>query len=200
MSGCSDFRRAAMTHKRQKAHAAQAWPSAGRALRRAIQSRLSVTPLRHRSFRTSSAMTRSGAASCMPTAQGAAARARARASRDARLRLEQPRYPTHRSRPGRMLCRRRRVARPRGISRRRLLTSPRGLRCPFPPADSTKSSLAYMYWRETGDLSVWRGIAQDAIIMNVDDLLCVGAVDHPVRRRFALSPAVPQSRGGTRTA
>lgn len=40
----------------------------------------------------------------------------------------------------------------------------------------TKSSLAYVYWKETGDLSVWRGIAQDAIIMNVDDLLCVGAV------------------------
>lgn len=39
----------------------------------------------------------------------------------------------------------------------------------------TKSSLAYMYWRETGDLSVWRGIAQDAIVMNIDDLLCVGA-------------------------
>jgi|TARA_B110000444_G_C18846568_1_gene602418 phosphoribosylformylglycinamidine cyclo-ligase len=39
----------------------------------------------------------------------------------------------------------------------------------------TKSSLAYMYWRETGDLSVWKGIAQDAVIMNVDDLLCVGA-------------------------
>ncbi len=39
----------------------------------------------------------------------------------------------------------------------------------------TKSSLAYIYWRETGDLSVWKGIAQDAIIMNVDDLLCVGA-------------------------
>ena len=39
----------------------------------------------------------------------------------------------------------------------------------------TKSSLAYMYWRETGDISVWRGIAQDAVIMNVDDLLCVGA-------------------------
>jgi phosphoribosylformylglycinamidine cyclo-ligase len=42
----------------------------------------------------------------------------------------------------------------------------------------TKSSLAYMYWKETGDLSVWRGIAQDAIIMNVDDLLCVGATDN----------------------
>jgi phosphoribosylformylglycinamidine cyclo-ligase len=42
----------------------------------------------------------------------------------------------------------------------------------------TKSSLAYMYWKETDDLSVWKGIAQDALIMNVDDLLCVGAVDH----------------------
>lgn len=41
----------------------------------------------------------------------------------------------------------------------------------------TKSSLAYMYWKETGDVSVWKGIAQDAIIMNVDDLLCVGATD-----------------------
>lgn len=42
----------------------------------------------------------------------------------------------------------------------------------------TKSSLAYMYWKETGDLSVWRGIAQDAIVMNLDDLLCVGATDN----------------------
>lgn len=42
----------------------------------------------------------------------------------------------------------------------------------------TKSSLAYMYWKKTGDLSVWKGIAQDALIMNVDDLLCVGAVDN----------------------
>lgn len=42
----------------------------------------------------------------------------------------------------------------------------------------TKSSLAYMYWRETGDLSVWAGIAQDAIVMNIDDLLCVGATDN----------------------
>ncbi|WP_462253039.1 AIR synthase related protein [Ekhidna sp.] len=42
----------------------------------------------------------------------------------------------------------------------------------------TKSSLAYLYWKETGDLSVWKGIAQDAIIMNVDDLLCVGSVDN----------------------
>ena len=42
----------------------------------------------------------------------------------------------------------------------------------------TKSSLAYMYWKETGDLSVWKGIAQDALIMNIDDLLCVGAADN----------------------
>lgn len=41
----------------------------------------------------------------------------------------------------------------------------------------TKSALAYMYWKETGDLSVWKGIAQDALIMNIDDLLCVGATD-----------------------
>ncbi len=42
----------------------------------------------------------------------------------------------------------------------------------------TKSSLAYVYWRETGDISVWKGIAQDALIMNIDDLLCVGATDN----------------------
>lgn len=42
----------------------------------------------------------------------------------------------------------------------------------------TKSSLAYIYWKETGDLSVWKGIAQDALIMNIDDLLCVGATDN----------------------
>ena len=42
----------------------------------------------------------------------------------------------------------------------------------------TKSSLAYMYWKETGDLDVWKGIAQDALVMNTDDLLCVGAVDN----------------------
>lgn len=41
----------------------------------------------------------------------------------------------------------------------------------------TKSSLAYTYWKETGDISVWKGIAQDAIIMNIDDLICVGATD-----------------------
>jgi phosphoribosylformylglycinamidine cyclo-ligase len=42
----------------------------------------------------------------------------------------------------------------------------------------TKSSLAYLYWRETGDLSVWKGIAQDAVVMNLDDLICVGAIDN----------------------
>ena len=42
----------------------------------------------------------------------------------------------------------------------------------------TKSSLAYAYWKETGDLGVWKGIAQDALIMNIDDLLCVGATDN----------------------
>lgn len=42
----------------------------------------------------------------------------------------------------------------------------------------TKSSLAYIYWKETGDLTVWKGVAQDAIIMNIDDLLCVGATNH----------------------
>lgn len=44
----------------------------------------------------------------------------------------------------------------------------------------TKSSLAYAYWKETGDLSVWKGIAQDALIMNIDDLLCVGATTNPI--------------------
>ncbi len=44
----------------------------------------------------------------------------------------------------------------------------------------TKSSLAYMYWKETGDLSVWKGIAQDALVMNIDDLLCVGATESPI--------------------
>ena len=42
----------------------------------------------------------------------------------------------------------------------------------------TKSSLAYVYWKETSDMSVWAGIAQDAIVMNTDDLICVGAVDN----------------------
>ena len=42
----------------------------------------------------------------------------------------------------------------------------------------TKSSLAYLYWKETGDISVWKGIAQDAIIMNIDDLICVGVTDN----------------------
>lgn len=44
----------------------------------------------------------------------------------------------------------------------------------------TKSSLAYMYWKETGDLSVWKGIAQDALVMNLDDLLCVGTTESPI--------------------
>ena len=57
----------------------------------------------------------------------------------------------------------------------------------------TKSSLAYVYWRETGDLSVWKGIAQDALIMNIDDLLCVGATDNilvssTIGRNKLLSP------------
>ena len=42
----------------------------------------------------------------------------------------------------------------------------------------TKSSLAYLYWKETGDMSVWKGVAQDAIVMNIDDLLCVGVTDN----------------------
>ena len=42
----------------------------------------------------------------------------------------------------------------------------------------TKSSLAYMYWKETGDIKLWKGISQDALIMNIDDLLCVGATDN----------------------
>ena len=42
----------------------------------------------------------------------------------------------------------------------------------------TKSSLAYLYWKETGDLSVWKGIAQDAVVMNLDDLICIGATDN----------------------
>ena len=50
--------------------------------------------------------------------------------------------------------------------------------CNIMHADGTKSSLAYMYWKETGNLDIWKGIAQDAIVMNTDDLLCVGAVDN----------------------
>jgi len=53
----------------------------------------------------------------------------------------------------------------------------------------TKSSLAYMYWKETGDLSVWKGIAQDALIMNIDDLLCVGATD-----RITLSSTIGRNK------
>ncbi|MGF7077378.1 AIR synthase related protein [Mucilaginibacter sp. R-33] len=54
----------------------------------------------------------------------------------------------------------------------------------------TKSSLAYTYWKETGDISVWRGIAQDAIIMNLDDLLCVGATDN-----ILLSSTIGRNKG-----
>jgi phosphoribosylformylglycinamidine cyclo-ligase len=53
----------------------------------------------------------------------------------------------------------------------------------------TKSSLAYLYWKETGDLSVWKGIAQDAIVMNIDDLLCVGVTDN-----FLLSSTIGRNR------
>ena len=53
----------------------------------------------------------------------------------------------------------------------------------------TKSSLAYVYWKETGDLSVWRGIAQDAIVMNIDDLLCVGITD-----QFLLSSTIGRNK------
>lgn len=53
----------------------------------------------------------------------------------------------------------------------------------------TKSSLAYIYWRETGDLSVWKGIAQDAIVMNTDDLLCVGITDN-----FMLSSTIGRNK------
>ncbi|MBP6511085.1 MAG: phosphoribosylformylglycinamidine cyclo-ligase [Bacteroidia bacterium] len=53
----------------------------------------------------------------------------------------------------------------------------------------TKSSLAYLYWKETGDLSVWKGIAQDALIMNIDDLLCVGACD-----RILLSSTIGRNK------
>ena len=54
----------------------------------------------------------------------------------------------------------------------------------------TKSALAYMYWKDTGDLSVWKGIAQDALIMNIDDLLCVGATDN-----ILLSSTIGRNKG-----
>ena len=54
----------------------------------------------------------------------------------------------------------------------------------------TKSSLAYVYWKETGDLSVWKGIAQDAVIMNIDDLICVGATNH-----ILLSSTIGRNKG-----
>lgn len=55
----------------------------------------------------------------------------------------------------------------------------------------TKSVLAYVYWKETGDRSVWKGIAQDAIVMNTDDLLCVGATDNPI----LLSSTIGRNKG-----
>ena len=66
--------------------------------------------------------------------------------------------------------------------------------CMHADGAGTKTSLAYMYWRETGDLSVWKGIAQDSIIMNTDDLLCIGCVDNillssTIGRNKALIPA-----------
>ena len=54
----------------------------------------------------------------------------------------------------------------------------------------TKSSLAYVYWKETGDLSVWKGIAQDALVMNLDDLLCVGATNN-----ILLSSTIGRNKG-----
>ena len=53
----------------------------------------------------------------------------------------------------------------------------------------TKSSLAYVYWKETGDLSVWKGIAQDALVMNIDDLLCIGAV-----KNFIVSSTIGRNK------
>lgn len=46
--------------------------------------------------------------------------------------------------------------------------------------EGTKSVLAYIYWKETGDMGVWKGISQDAIVMNIDDLLCIGATENPI--------------------
>ena len=70
----------------------------------------------------------------------------------------------------------------------------------------TKSSLAYLVWKETGDLSVWKGIAQDALVMNLDDLLCVGAlgpilVSSTIRRNKARIPGevIAALIGGTET-
>lgn len=64
-------------------------------------------------------------------------------------------------------------------------------RCNLIHADGagTKSSLAYIYWKETGDMSVWKGVAQDAIVMNLDDLLCVGAVNN-----FLLSSTIGRNK------
>ena len=53
----------------------------------------------------------------------------------------------------------------------------------------TKSSLAYLYWKETGDMSVWKGVAQDALIMNIDDLLCIG-----VTKNIMLSSTIGRNK------
>ena len=55
----------------------------------------------------------------------------------------------------------------------------------------TKTALAYMYWKETGDLSVWKGVVQDSIVMNLDDLLCVGAINYPI----LLSSTIGRNKG-----
>ena len=62
----------------------------------------------------------------------------------------------------------------------------------------TKSSLAYIYWRETGDLSVWKGIAQDALIMNIDDLLCVGHRQHSRQLHDRTQQDADSGRGHSR--
>ena len=56
----------------------------------------------------------------------------------------------------------------------------------------TKSALAYAYWKETGDISVWKGIAQDALIMNIDDLLCVGATENTTVM-FSIPSSLPSA-------
>jgi hypothetical protein len=76
--------------------------------------------------------------------------------------------------------------------------------CMHADGAGTKTSLAYMYWKETGDLSVWHGVAQDSVVMNTDDLLCIGCVDNillssTIGRNKALIPAEVLSAliGGT---
>jgi phosphoribosylformylglycinamidine cyclo-ligase len=62
--------------------------------------------------------------------------------------------------------------------------------CMHADGAGTKTSLAYMYWKETGDLSVWRGVAQDSVVMNTDDLLCIGCVDN-----ILLSSTIGRNKG-----